>query len=261
MSTDTVELEAEAVEPSPAEEIEATPPEPEVGDPDPEVADPDPEEIARAENDGMVAVEPPKAEPVTSGTEWELSNIIEVNRSVLFQRGVVEEKADDLKQEKKELERLQDQLNALISRIDAHHRAAEPDPKRFPLFDKKEDATDADKAAINAAFPAPEAIQPQADTLDQFMAIRARATRLADLKLGKRSIDKLEAKGVTTVHHMQGKSPQEMGLTEKQQEELDAVMSAFWEECTRVWEQDHPEAPAEGGGTAVGDEAVEGGAE
>jgi uncharacterized coiled-coil protein SlyX len=169
-----------------------------------------------------------------------LQQIAEVNRSVLEQQDVVDRMAKELKVEKGELESRQKQLNRLISEIAAKREASEPDPDRYPLYDRPATGAEA-KALVNGMFPKPEAIPPLVETLDQFMQVRARETALESLGLGKRTLDKLARHGITLVAHAQGKSPQDMELTEKQAEEFEAVLSAFWEECTRVWEERHPE--------------------
>ena len=180
-------------------------------------------------------------EGVMGPYDQDLRVIIDTNKKVIAQLGVVNDHIADIKAAKKDLREeqqhlatLQGRLNSQVYHLAKKREANEPDPSRFPLFDRPAQGDDA-RAAVSGMFPKPEAIPPRADTLEQFQTILSRSKRLADLDLGKRLLTKLEGKGVTTVAHLQGKSKKELDLTDRQQDELDTALALFWDACDAEW--------------------------
>jgi hypothetical protein len=94
---------------------------------------------------------------------------------------------------KKRVESLQEDLSVAVRAVREARASREPDPDRYPLLDGP-------KAAINATFAKPEAIQPlPADTAEEFYRRKKRDARFADLGLKPKVVEILEGAGYRTV--------------------------------------------------------------
>jgi hypothetical protein len=103
------------------------------------------------------------------------------------------EKAEVAKTAKKRVESLQEDLSVAVRAVREARASREPDPDRYPLLDGP-------KAAINATFAKPEAIQPlPADTAEEFYRRKKRDARFADLGLKPKVVEILEGAGYRTV--------------------------------------------------------------
>jgi hypothetical protein len=219
--------------------------------------------IADAHHEGMPVPPEPGAEPTATsdayadrptGMAWAMDQIIEVNRQVIDQKSVVKAKAAELKDEKEVLEELQTQLNTLITEAEKARKAADPDPERFPLFDKPADpnAEAEAKAAINEQFSKPEAVPPlPADTIEEHFRRLKRDTPLDSLGLTPKVVEILHMANLTSVAHLDefNRLTDIKGdagtITEKRAEQIrDAIekAAAGWLEG---WNLAHPEHAAE----------------
>jgi hypothetical protein len=107
------------------------------------------------------------------------------------------EKSEVAKIAKKRVESLQDDLSWAVRRVRDMRNLAEPDPARFPLFDRPADPA---KTAINDLFAKPEAIQPlPADTYDEFIRRKQCRTRIDSLGLSPKIAGVLADAGIETL--------------------------------------------------------------
>jgi len=209
--------------------------------------------VAVAEHEGLPPVPEADNEPdpevpaetpdQSTSLEWALRQIIEVNQACLDQKAVVKEKQVQLKDEKETLESLQDQLNRLIVEASRARAASEPDPDRFPLFDKAE---------INATFAKPQAIPPlPASDFEEFARRKSCETRLDSLGLSGKIGDILADVGLATIDDLRRKVDvlaeanvdlgSIKGLTEARREKLMAALADFHQRCQAEWDAAHPE--------------------
>jgi hypothetical protein len=257
VSTDTLEPQAE----------ETTVAEAGADEPDLELA------IADAHHEGMPVPPEPGAEPTATsdayadrptGMAWAMDQIIEVNRQVIDQKSVVKAKAAELKDEKEVLEELQTQLNTLITEAEKARKAADPDPERFPLFDKPADpnAEAEAKAAINEQFSKPEAVAPlpAADFEEAFRRAARDESMMTIPGVTVRTRRALNKAGIKTVADLgrftedgQGVSSIK-GVGEAGAEEIRGAIVAFGERVVAEWNLAHPEA---GSGLAAEDDIDE----
>jgi hypothetical protein len=176
----------------------------------------------------------------STGFEWALEQIIQVNADALEQKAKVKEAQARLKDEKETLESIQDELNRLIQEAAKLKSQSEPDPERFPLFDKQR---------VDGMFPKPEAIPPlPAEDFAEAYRRRARDTKLADIGISSRTVKSMEKAGYITVGDI-GKLTEASapltsvsGIGEKAAEDIIAALDVFAYQCKAQWDAEHPEA-------------------
>lgn len=156
------------------------------------------------------------------------------------------EKAEMAKTAKKRVESLQEDLNEAVTKLRHAKDAGEPDPAKFPLFDKA-------KAEINAEFPSPEAIQPlPPDTFAEALRRKQRDTPLAAMGFKPATLKVLTEKhGLKTALDLANKVTEygqrnmeftrAEGITELRFEEVAERLGDLTEECQAAWMIDHPE--------------------
>jgi hypothetical protein len=243
----------------------------------------DPEEvheIARAENEGMVAIVQPIPEDPRSTKQKiedaELRDVIDRKLREVFQerargRDLEAEEAETheaYKEAKKAREAQDKRINEEIDALQALY-LNEPDPKRYPLLDKPVEkpstATTLEgqrRERVEASFPKPEAIPPlPAADYPEFLRRKQDAAAISLTGLAKGTIKylvetlKLETVGalvrkLNAVVEGGAKWDTITGWTEKRQEQIVAMLGEFGDACVAEWDRDHAavvassEAPA-----------------
>lgn len=208
--------------------------------------------------EAAVAEEQAQAEPKLEGEfphpdddEAALRLAIEIKMKDLFaeQRTGrrLDEEEEELKKEhasaKKACELQDKRIKACIDELEELYRN-EPDPSKFPLFDKA-------KAEINAQFPAPESIAPTPpEDFAEALRRMQRDTPLADMKLKKGTVTALEEQGYRTagdiVRKFQETTERNLalttikGITENRLEELVVALDKINDACQAEWDAAHP---------------------
>jgi hypothetical protein len=184
------------------------------------------------------------SEKRSTGFEWALEQIIQVNADALEQKAKVKEAQARLKDEKETLESIQDELNRLIQEAAKLKSQSEPDPERFPLFDKKR---------VDGMFPKPEATPPlPAEDFAEHYRRESEKCGLDTLGLKAATLKVLTELGLRTVADYGRKSMavSEGGsdmtsiksLTEKRVNEIADAIEAVAETWKAQWDAEHPEA-------------------
>lgn len=210
-----------------------------------------PEAVEQVEVDesGVVVNEAYEKRP--TGAEWAMKQIIEQNRRVILQNNLVNSMNAELNGERQTLKEMQKDLNNLISEAEKVEKANEPDPKRYPLYDRPKEPTAKD--AINAQFAKPEAIQPlPADTPEEFYRRKKRDARFADMGLKPKIVEILEGAGYCTVLDLERLHEAQADITtirchagtitEKRGEEIRDALGEVATRWVEEWQAAHPEA-------------------
>lgn len=152
-----------------------------------------------------------------------------------------EAKAEVAKTAKKRVESLQDDLSIAVRKLRTAKDAAEPDPTRYPLYDKA-------KEAINEAFPKPEAVAPlPAADIDEFMRRKRRDTRLDSIGLTGKVADLLAEGGLIMIADLDklfdsnADLTKVKGITEPRLGKIREALSATAETWVAEWDSAHAE--------------------
>lgn len=180
----------------------------------------------------------------TTGFEWALDQIIKVNQEAMEQKAKVKEAQARLKEEKEQLEGIQDNLNRLIQEAAKLKSADTPDPVKYPLLDGQKEA----KQLVNGMFAKPEAIPPlPPDTQDEFMRIKRRDTRLDAIGISNRVTTALAKADYHTVADI-GKLTEASapltsvkGVGEAAAGEIMERLGDVAQQWVTEWQQTHPE--------------------
>lgn len=155
-------------------------------------------------------------------------------------------KAEMAKTAKKRVESLQEDLNAAVTKLRHAKDATEPDPERYPLYDKA-------KEAVNGMFAKPDSVPPLApDNFGEFLRRRQRATPLLSMGFKAGTLKVLEEKyGLKTALELVSKITEygernmdftrAEGITELRMGEIADELQELTEECQAEWKAAHPE--------------------
>lgn len=220
------------------------------------LADPDHLEVARAEAEGMTAIVQP-APSVAELHEEGLRLVIDLKMKELFAEraegrrleAAEEDAADRHKKAKKARETQDETIKECIDALEALDRD-EPDPDKYPLLDKRSQVPG--KPEINAAFPAPEAIQPlPAADFDEYLRRKQNGTPIGDMRLKKATIKTLVSLGLDTagaivrkfnsVHEAGLRLLTITGMTEAKLEEIAKALDEIGEQAADEWDAAHAE--------------------
>lgn len=211
----------------------------ELGD---EPEQPEPDHLV--DTNKMVESEP--EDPETVAMKLALGNLYSIQDRLSDAVEDHAEKAEMAKTAKKRVESLQEDLNEAVTKLRHAKDASEPDPAKFPLFDKA-------KADINAEFPAPVAIQPlPPDTFAEALRRKQRDTPLAAMGFKPATLKVLTEKhGLKTALDLVNKVTEygqrnmeftrAEGITELRFEEVAEKLDELTGECESAWKADHPD--------------------